>query len=176
MLDPDADHFLGAVAFLNLTLLIFNLLPIYPLDGGQILQALLWFIIGRVKSLMVVSVIGMVAGVAVLVLAGVARDLWIVLLAAFVAFRSLAGFQQARIMARILNAPRHEDASCPSCKSSPVTGEFWACEKCHTHFDTFANRAVCPCCGNQFSLTTCPSCGQSYPISSWFAATTDPRI
>ena len=132
MLDPDADHFLGAVAFLNLTLLIFNMLPIYPLDGGQILQALLWFIIGRVKSLMVVSVIGMVAGVAVLVLAAVARDLWIVLLAAFVAFRSWAGFQQARIMARILNAPRHEDASCPSCKTSPVTGEFWACEKCHT--------------------------------------------
>jgi len=44
---PDFAHFLRSIAFINLALLIFNLLPIYPLDGGQILQALLWFVIGR---------------------------------------------------------------------------------------------------------------------------------
>jgi Peptidase family M50 len=36
--NPDADHFIEAVAFINLGLLIFNMLPIYPLDGGQIVQ------------------------------------------------------------------------------------------------------------------------------------------
>ena len=50
---------------MNLGLLIFNLLPIYPLDGGQILQALLWFLIGRGPSLLAVceaSAAGAVAG------------------------------------------------------------------------------------------------------------------
>ena len=46
---PDFVHFLTSVAIINLVLLVFNLLPIYPLDGGQILQALLWFVIGRAQ-------------------------------------------------------------------------------------------------------------------------------
>src|SRR5712692_5627090 len=38
----DPYQFVRAVWVLNLGLLIFNLLPIYPLDGGQILRAVLW--------------------------------------------------------------------------------------------------------------------------------------
>ena len=36
----DFVHFLLSIAVINLVLLVFNMLPIYPLDGGQILQAL----------------------------------------------------------------------------------------------------------------------------------------
>ena len=42
--NPDLYAYVQAVCFLNLGLLLFNLLPIYPLDGGQILRSLLWFI------------------------------------------------------------------------------------------------------------------------------------
>src|SRR5579863_382206 len=41
---PNAYHFLHSVLLINIGLLIFNMLPIYPLDGGQILRALLWFV------------------------------------------------------------------------------------------------------------------------------------
>ncbi len=51
---PNAHALLRAVWFINLGLLIFNLLPIYPLDGGQILRSLLWFAVGRARSLMIV--------------------------------------------------------------------------------------------------------------------------
>ena len=40
---PNAYAWLVAVSWINVGLLIFNILPIYPLDGGQILRALLWF-------------------------------------------------------------------------------------------------------------------------------------
>src|SRR5205823_4147529 len=55
---PDALHFIKAVMFMNFVLLGFNLLPIFPLDGGQILRSLLWFILGRARSLMVACIIG----------------------------------------------------------------------------------------------------------------------
>src|SRR5580692_9658229 len=42
---PDLRALLQAIWAINLGLLIFNILPIYPLDGGQILRALLWFVI-----------------------------------------------------------------------------------------------------------------------------------
>ncbi|HEX7010826.1 MAG TPA: site-2 protease family protein, partial [Phycisphaeraceae bacterium] len=42
--------YVGAVMLMNFSLLAFNLLPIYPLDGGQMFQAVLWFFMGRARS------------------------------------------------------------------------------------------------------------------------------
>jgi len=56
--NPDAYVFVLSLWRINAGLLIFNLLPIYPLDGGQIVRGLLWFAVGRVRSLKISSVIG----------------------------------------------------------------------------------------------------------------------
>lgn len=69
---PNVLRVLNSIAFINLGLLIFNLLPIYPLDGGQILRSLLGFLIGRAWSLTVVAVLGFV-GVAGMVLLAIVR-------------------------------------------------------------------------------------------------------
>ena len=63
-----------ALCYINWALLIFNLLPIYPLDGGQILQSLLWFVLGRARSLMVTTVIGFVGVAGLILLAIWAHD------------------------------------------------------------------------------------------------------
>jgi len=64
----DLLNFLEMIVHINLVLLIFNMIPVYPLDGGQILHALLWFVAGYARSLRIVSVIGLIgaAGMGVL--------------------------------------------------------------------------------------------------------------
>ena len=52
------------VYFINLYLLLFNLLPIYPMDGGRMLQEILWPFIGYYKSMNFACVTGMVGAVA----------------------------------------------------------------------------------------------------------------
>src|ERR1700691_4100088 len=44
---PDFANFLWAVFAIDVGLLLFNIMPIYPLDGGQILRSLLWYVVGK---------------------------------------------------------------------------------------------------------------------------------
>src|ERR1039458_6120751 len=57
---PNFARWLHSIEWINVVLLVFNILPIYPLDGGQILRSLLWFVVGRARSLMAVTVIGFI--------------------------------------------------------------------------------------------------------------------
>jgi tetratricopeptide (TPR) repeat protein len=94
LLYPDFMRFLISIAVINIVLLLFNLLPIYPLDGGQILHALLWFVIGRARSLMVSGFLGLVTAAGVIVLALVRlQDRWLALVALFVAWQAWRGFR-----------------------------------------------------------------------------------
>jgi|GEM_PF-645476 len=91
---PDCVHFLLSIAVINLGLLIFNILPIYPLDGGQMLQAVLWFFIGQARSLMVAGILGLVGAAGVIALAlGRLQDRWLALVAFFIAWQAWKGFR-----------------------------------------------------------------------------------
>jgi Zn-dependent protease len=162
-----AFRFLVSVAYINAGLLIFNLLPVYPLDGGQILQALLWFVIGRERSLRVVSVIGMAAGAAFVGLALYWQDVWLLIICLFVVMQAWVGFRRARLLGELSRMPRHAGAACPSCGEPPLAGPFWRCGRCNATFDTFDTRGTCPGCGASFPTTTCPNCGTAHPIAAW---------
>lgn len=89
-------HFCISVAVINAILLAFNLLPVYPLDGGQILHALLWFIFGYARSLMVCGVIGVIGALALAILSFIYLESWWgIILAAFVGYRALVGIMFA---------------------------------------------------------------------------------
>jgi Zn-dependent protease len=97
----DAAKAAGFIAVMNGVLLIFNMLPIYPLDGGQTLQALLWFVIGRVNSLRVAAGIGIVCAVAGGVAAIIIQDVWLVVIALFVGMQAFRGLMVARGLAQL---------------------------------------------------------------------------
>lgn len=91
---------------INFMLLAFNMLPAYPLDGGQILQSLLWFVMGRARSLYVTTVIGGLVG-AYLIYFGLTNNRLITaLMGFFMIMQCRAGFQFARQLSEFERAQR----------------------------------------------------------------------
>src|SRR5262249_45012048 len=131
---PDVTRFVLILNWINGVLFVFNMLPIYPLDGGQIVQALLWFVVGRARSLKIVSILSLVVGVCLIIPLLVAGSYWLALIAVFIALRAWNGFQQARLLGELDKVPRHRNRACPSCGAAPFAGEFWKCPTCQTPY------------------------------------------
>jgi Zn-dependent protease len=105
----DFGHFVGQVFGINLLLLIFNMLPVYPLDGGQILRSLLWFPLGEIRSLQIASVIGLVGAIllaALALLLRIMQPIWVAVLAFFLISRAIAGWQYAKALVQEEEANR----------------------------------------------------------------------
>jgi Zn-dependent protease len=164
---PNFQTFLHAVAWINIVLLGFNILPIYPLDGGKILWSLLWFGLGRARSLMIATIIGLLGVAGLIGVAILMRSEWLGILCVFFLFNCWSGLRNAVAMVRQEKAPRHAEYACPSCKAAPHIGNYWFCPQCKRGFDTFVSKAQCPDCRTTFASTRCPACGESNPIDRW---------
>jgi Zn-dependent protease len=181
---PDLFRFLNNLWQINLVLLIFNMMPVYPLDGGQILRSLLWFVLGRANSLLAASIIGFIGVAVLIVLAALllfispdpSQGIWLGIMATFILLNCWGGLMQARALARIAKMPRRNGFACPVCKIAPPVGAIWRCGKCGKPFDTFATQATCPNCGTQFSATQCLDCGSLRPVGEWTTSPYPPPI
>jgi Zn-dependent protease len=171
---PDLYQLVRSISYINLGLLVFNILPIYPLDGGQILRSLLWFVLGRARSLIVATVFGLLGIVAFIVLAIWRQDLWLGAIALFMLMSCWGGLKHALVLSRFAKLPRRDGFACPTCKTAPPIGEFWRCGKCGQQFDTFQTGAVCPNCKTQFAQTKCLDCGALHPMHDWMVASVVP--
>jgi Zn-dependent protease len=105
----DFGRFVQVVWSINLGLLIFNMLPVYPLDGGQILRSLLWFPLGEIRSLQIASVIGLIGAVilaAIALLLRIMQPFWVAIMALFLISRAIAGWQYAKALVQEEEANR----------------------------------------------------------------------
>ena len=167
--------FLWMVAIINITLLVFNMLPVYPLDGGQILRSLIWYVAGRGMSLVIAASIGLAGSVGLAVFVLFEGGLWLGIIAAFMGLQSYIGIKSGLMMMRMDSSPRHTDAHCPQCGQSPPAAAIWICP-CGNKFDTFVTGARCSRCGRDFQTTSCPSCGVLTPMQQWYPPGSQPLV
>lgn len=97
---------LSYLALLNISLAVFNLAPAFPLDGGRVLRAVLWWRSGRIDEATIAAAhigqaiggILMAIGAVAMFSGSLAEGLWWVLIGWFV--RLLAGGERSRAEAR----------------------------------------------------------------------------
>jgi Zn-dependent protease len=194
---PNIHAFLRSMTFVNVGLLLFNLLPVYPLDGGQIVGALLWFVIGRARSMFVTAVIGLAGVVGIAWMAVSTFSPWLGLIALFVARQCLRSIQYAKSLNSIGSASRRTDATCPACHRAPPMGRYWRCHSCGAAFDLFdlsagaetestevvttlslsaglpttvddqSDQGQCPACHAEADVARCVHCDAVAPIADW---------
>ena len=93
---PDFYRFVLTLCIMNAVLLFFNLIPVYPFDGGQILRGLLWLKIGPIRSLKAASMIGFGGAVLFALWAIASRSIWLGIIAFFIFAQAQAGWRAAQ--------------------------------------------------------------------------------
>jgi Zn-dependent protease/CBS domain-containing protein len=96
---------LGTVAYINLVLALFNLIPGLPLDGGNILKAIVWKVTGNpYKGIQFASRVGqlfgwvaVISGLLPLILAGSFANIWNLLIGGFLLQNAGRSAQYARL-------------------------------------------------------------------------------
>jgi Zn-dependent protease len=171
----------ASLASFNWVMLVFNLVPCYPLDGGRVLQAILWPVVGRPVALLIVAVIGVAAAIGLGLWAAAAGEGWFIALAAFLGLGAVGGVSQARMLFRMRSATRHADRMCPTCKSAPPVGRYWRCVRCGQWIDVLEPFDRCPRARTHWAERSCPECGRILADHEWvqpvgpYESTASPR-
>ena len=162
-------QFLLALKSLNFVLLIFNLLPVFPMDGGRILRDGLWYWLGVERATSVaVWISRCVAGLGI-VWAAYQGEYWIIFLAVFIllqsfneqaalAFEARGGQHDFSIRDRLRRGRRQRVFRQAVCEHAAVTAAlpFHRCTACGRteHDSTTLDFRVCPDCasGEEYCL------------------------
>jgi Zn-dependent protease/CBS domain-containing protein len=106
---PSVATALNWLLYANLSLVIFNLIPAFPLDGGRIFRALLWMALGERRADRIASFLGQTIAILLGTFGVISGNFVLALIAVFIFFG--AGQQNAEGQARtVLSTRRIGDA------------------------------------------------------------------
>lgn len=95
------SSFVAQIAAANIVLLVFNLIPAFPMDGGRVLRALLAMKLGNARATQAAAVVGQVLAVMFAILGLMGNPLLVLIgLFIFLAARGEAGYAKLRELTR----------------------------------------------------------------------------
>ena len=92
---PDIQTFLFFLFVANVMLVVFNMIPAFPMDGGRVFRALLSFGLGRVKATEVAATLGQILAVLFFIF-GLVLNPFLILIALFIFFGAYGENQMVR--------------------------------------------------------------------------------
>ncbi|MEX2219802.1 MAG: site-2 protease family protein [Phycisphaerales bacterium] len=99
-----AAGFLHTLAYINVFLVLFNMLPAFPMDGGRVLRAALAYRLDHARATRIAAAVGQVMA-ALFFFAGLMYNPFLILIAVFVFMGAQAEAQMAEIRYTIGNVP-----------------------------------------------------------------------
>ena len=90
------SNFLPALFWLNVILILFNLIPAFPMDGGRVLRSLLSMRLGRVKATQYASFMGQLLSIAFFIYGIYRSDFILSFIGVFVFFSASSEFKMVK--------------------------------------------------------------------------------
>ena len=104
----DPAEFVRYIAWMNLALFMFNLIPAFPMDGGRILRALLAAKLGKVRATHIAMRIGRILAIGFVIFGIFNQQLILAMIGLFIFMMAGQEYEQTRVMS-ILSKTRVRD-------------------------------------------------------------------
>ncbi len=164
----DLGVLLGLLAAYNILLLGFNLLPVWPLDGGRMLEVILRRQFGFARGGLAAAAVGVVTAVGTFIASTTFG--YYLIAAIFLPLgvpvnRRLKWFNALRKLE--LRWGRHDSAFCPHCGERPVDMPGCVCAHCGERYNPLRTAGRCWACGEAGEAIPCWYCGERSAADEW---------
>ena len=156
------------LTFANLGMLVLNLLPIWPLDGGRMLQAVAGRCLGAVRGWLLTGTLGLTLALGgsawlayrdqTILSASIAPLIFFLLPNVFWAIGMLMAERRRGI---------NRAARCPWCGTHPLDGATGPCTQCGETCNLLTDTRDCWNCGATDGEITCRYCGGTADVRKW---------
>jgi Zn-dependent protease len=168
----DESRLLWEVAWANVGMLIFNLLPIWPLDGGRLVQSAMNGWMGIARSYLVSGMLGIFfATVGMVMFMHVGNYLAASVLVALIFVCMSILLWAMNMLAAESHWGLNRSVACPECGSNPFNAPTVTCDQCGARCNLFSNNSRCWNCDYPGRDVICQFCGTRSPVEAWRLST-----